>query len=189
MHFQKIIHRDIKTENLLLGANNKVEITDFGISQMFDEHIDDPLLNNKNASPLYCPPEMCDSRTNHFKGKAVDIWSLGVSLFCLLHGHAPFEDLDILVLYDKIIKSKAKIDPSLSCEVKELMTMMLEKNPLDRITLDEIKTHVWTTQNGKRPMMSSKENCAIGDTKLDDTKQSKQSPIMTVRIKLCHVFK
>nr|KAJ3422596.1 Calcium calmodulin-dependent protein kinase kinase 2 [Polyrhizophydium stewartii] len=60
MHYKRIIHRDLKPENLLRTAENVVQIGDFGISHMFDEGDDEEgMPNNKNGSPLYCPPEAC----------------------------------------------------------------------------------------------------------------------------------
>lgn len=63
VHYNCIIHRDIKPENILLSASTEssVQISDFGISHMFDEDVDDPLLNNKNSSPLFSAPETCQS--------------------------------------------------------------------------------------------------------------------------------
>ena len=61
MHYRRIIHRDLKPENLLLTADRQVQIADFGISHMFEEN-EEPIISDKNASPLFSPPEACDSK-------------------------------------------------------------------------------------------------------------------------------
>ncbi len=67
MHYKRIIHRDIKPENLLLRANGTVQIADFGISHMFDDNTEDEYLSNKNSSPMFSPPEYCQSKIDvHF---------------------------------------------------------------------------------------------------------------------------
>lgn len=78
VHHKRIIHRDIKPENLLLNARNRIMISDFGISQMFDEGDDEGMLSLKNASPLYTAPEACSTETSQINGKSLDIWSIGV---------------------------------------------------------------------------------------------------------------
>ena len=62
VHYKCIIHRDLKPENLLLNADNVVQISDFGISHIFEDDVDDPMIDNKNASPMFSPPETCHSK-------------------------------------------------------------------------------------------------------------------------------
>ncbi len=51
----------LNKDNLLLTADDTVKISDFGISYMFNENQDDT-ISDKNASPLYCPPEACSCK-------------------------------------------------------------------------------------------------------------------------------
>jgi len=179
-HYKKIIHRDIKPDNLLLTANDKVKITDFGISYMFNENQDDANLFDKNASPLFCPPEACSTERKCMKGKAVDIWALGATLYSFVHGHCPFEDDNVINLCKKIEEDQVVYSPTLSDELKDLLSKMLQKDPDKRITLPEIKEHCWVTENGTNPMMSTEENCIYEEVNDDEIQNAIQPAFMFV---------
>ncbi|TPX36598.1 hypothetical protein SmJEL517_g01298 [Synchytrium microbalum] len=172
LHFQRIIHRDIKPENLLLTADHTVQIADFGISHMFQEGEDDPLLDDKNTSPLFSPPEACATETKHMKGKAVDVWALGVTLYCFVHGCCPFEDPSIITLCRKITAEDPLISPNLSPYLQDLLERMLNKDPENRISLQEIKVHPWVTLNGAYPMMPTEENCVLAEVTEEEVEEA-----------------
>ena len=91
-------------------------------------------------------------------GKAVDVWSLGITLYCLVHGRCPFEEQDILLLSEKVLHDKVEFG-NISTSLKNLISRMLEKDPSKRITVPEMKVHSWVTRNGQRSMMSTDKNC------------------------------
>ncbi|KAI9006955.1 hypothetical protein DFJ74DRAFT_773563 [Hyaloraphidium curvatum] len=159
LHHKKIIHRDLKPENLLRTAEDTVQIADFGISHMFGDDEEDAKLQDKNASPVFMPPEAFSSDTSHISGKALDVWSLGVTLYCFVHGHPPFEDASIISLSEKIEREPAPVRETLSEDLRGLLDAMLAKEPSERIRLPEIRGHPWTTDRGRLPMMSSEDNC------------------------------
>jgi len=68
---------------------------------------------------------------------------MGVILFALTCGYLPFDDPNINVLYDKIMKGSYKAPFFLSAEVKHLLSTMLAVNPKKRATLDQVKRHPW----------------------------------------------
>ncbi|XP_014250418.1 calcium/calmodulin-dependent protein kinase kinase 1 [Cimex lectularius] len=160
LHFQRIVHRDIKPSNLLLGENGHVQIADLGVCNEFDGI--DACLNNAAGTPAFTAPEAI-STTTHFSGKAYDVWSLGITLFGFVYGCTPFEADSIPTLYNKIRNDPLvfPMQPSISQDLKDLITKMLDKNPNTRIGLKEIKAHVWVTKNGEAPLPTESENCQL----------------------------
>ncbi|KIM89906.1 hypothetical protein PILCRDRAFT_60576, partial [Piloderma croceum F 1598] len=90
IHQKKIVHRDLKLENLLLDRHRNVIITDFGFANRF-EHRSDDLMQTSCGSPCYAAPELVISE-GLYVGSAVDIWSCGVILYAMLAGYLPFDD-------------------------------------------------------------------------------------------------
>ncbi|XP_078482388.1 calcium/calmodulin-dependent protein kinase kinase 1 isoform X2 [Ciona intestinalis] len=161
LHYQKIIHRDIKPSNLLLDDNNRVKIADFGVSQEFSGG--DAEITNTVGTPAFMPPEAVSGSSDKFSGRPLDIWSLGVTLYCLLVGDTPFKSPHILELHEQICNEEVKFPPqcSLSPEVRMLIKKMLDKNPKTRITLAEIKRNNWVTSHGSVVLPSEHQHCHL----------------------------
>lgn len=83
--------------------------------------------------------------------KAIDIWALGVTLFCLLCGRVPFEAHNEFELFQKITEEEVVIPETLDVEARDLLKRMLIKNPADRITIPEIKRHPFVIKGVKDP--------------------------------------
>ena len=69
MHANKIVHRDLKAENLLLDENNNIKISDFGLSNFYDPS---QVLNTSCGSPVYSAPELIEGKK--YIGPEVDNW-------------------------------------------------------------------------------------------------------------------
>ncbi|XP_063081663.1 calcium/calmodulin-dependent protein kinase kinase 2 isoform X4 [Cavia porcellus] len=144
LHFQKIIHRDIKPSNLLVGDDGHIKIADFGVSNEFKGS--DALLSNTVGTPAFMAPESLSETRKIFSGKALDVWAMGVTLYCFVFGQCPFMDERIMCLHSKI-KSQAlefPDQPDIAEDLKDLITRMLDKNPESRIVVPEIKILVKT---------------------------------------------
>merc|ERR1719215_2281906 len=102
----------------------------------------------------------------------MDMWALGVTLYCFVHGYCPFDDVDEMSVYQKIMVDNPVYKPTLSESLVSLLEGFLNKNPNKRITIEKIKTHDWTTDYGRRPMMPTKYNCTeeISDDMSTDLK-------------------
>lgn len=101
MHAQGIVHRDIKPDNCLINEDDVLKIVDFGVSEMFEKQSD--MTTAKSAgSPAFMPPELCVAKHGNVSGRAADIWSMGVTLYCLRYGRIPFEKTHLLDMYQAI---------------------------------------------------------------------------------------
>lgn len=127
---------------------------------MFDKGSE--MTTTKSAgSPAFMPPELCVAKHGEVSGRAADIWSMGVTLYCLKFGHIPFEKTGMLDLYEAIKKDDVKIGPDCSSDLKDLLLRLLEKEPQKRITMDEIRDHPWVTLQGADKLLSREDNISV----------------------------
>ena len=138
LHAQGVVHRDIKPDNLLLTEDDILKIVDFGVSEMFEKESD--MMTAKSAgSPAFLPPELCVSRHGGVSGKAADIWSMGVTLYCLYFGKIPFERMGVLDLYESIKNDELHIEGDCEEDFKDLIYKLLQKDPSRRIQMPELR--------------------------------------------------
>ena len=84
---EKVIHRDLKLGNILLNHNQEVKLADFGLAVRLES--DDELRKTICGTPNYIAPEVIQGYVGH--SYPADIWSLGVIIYQLSFGKAPFE--------------------------------------------------------------------------------------------------
>lgn len=136
-----------------------LKIVDFGVSEMFEKQSE--MMTAKSAgSPAFLPPELCVTQHGNISGKAADIWSMGVSLYCLRFGCIPFNRSGVLELYEAIKSDDPDINLQNEPEFSDLIKRLLEKDPKMRITMPELREHPWVTKNGNDPLLSFEENTA-----------------------------
>ncbi|XP_016126649.1 calcium/calmodulin-dependent protein kinase kinase 2 [Sinocyclocheilus grahami] len=159
LHYQKIIHRDVKPSNLLVGEDGHVKIADFGVSNQFEGA--DALLTSTVGTPAFLAPETLSETRKNFSGKALDVWAMGVTLYCFIFGVCPFMDERILSLHQKIKTQPVELpeNADISDDLKDLLFKMLDKNPETRITVPQIKVHPWVTRHGAEPLPPEDDNC------------------------------
>ena len=134
-----ITHRDIKPENILLDSTHQnIKLIDFGLSNYYN---DEELLKSSCGSPCYASPEMLSG--SPYQGIATDIWSSGIVLYSMLMGTLPFTGQELLSLYRQIKSGKFYLPSTLSLEAMDLLKKLLQVNPKNRISLNEIKEHKW----------------------------------------------
>ncbi|CEG70335.1 Putative Fatty acyl-CoA synthetase and RNA processing-associated kinase 1 [Rhizopus microsporus] len=148
MHQKRIVHRDLKLENLLLDRNRNVLITDFGFANQFSSPMDD-LMSTSCGSPCYAAPELVMNQ-GVYVGPAVDIWSCGVILFAMLCGYLPYDDdpanpdsYNINLLYKYILSTPLIFPDYISKEACDLLSLMLVPDPEKRCTMETIMAHPW----------------------------------------------
>ncbi|KAK0622933.1 kinase-like domain-containing protein [Immersiella caudata] len=158
LHSQGVVHRDIKPDNLLITADDVLKIVDFGVSEMFEKSSE--MRTAKSAgSPAFLPPELCVARHGDVSGKAADLWSMGVTLYCLRYGRIPFERDSVLDMYGAIKTETPMFPPDENEQFLDLMSNLLEKDPEKRITMGELRQQPWVTKGGADPLLSPDENC------------------------------
>ena len=140
LHAQGVVHRDIKPDNLLLTEDDVLKIVDFGVSEIFEKESE--MRTAKSAgSPAFLPPELCVAKHGDISGKAADIWSMGVTLYCLRFGRIPFEKPGVLDLYESIKRDPLDLESNTTCDdhFKDLISKLLEKDASKRIKMAELR--------------------------------------------------
>ncbi|KAE9965396.1 hypothetical protein EG328_009676 [Venturia inaequalis] len=142
LHYQGVIHRDIKPANLLQAADHHIKISDFGVSYLGrektertdDEHsesdapdIDEAVeLAKTVGTPAFYAPELCSTDLDPDEAPppvtgAIDVWALGVTLYCLIFGRVPFYEDNTFVLMRTIAEQDVYL-PSMRLKAVELLS-------------------------------------------------------------------
>ncbi|CAN9497637.1 unnamed protein product [Ophioblennius macclurei] len=137
-HRHHIVHRDLKTENLLLDANMNIKLADFGFGNFYNAG--DP-LSTWCGSPPYAAPEVFEGK--EYEGPQLDIWSLGVVLYVLVCGSLPFDGPSLPALRQRVTEGRFRIPFFMSQDCENLIRKMLVVDPAKRITVAQIKQHRW----------------------------------------------
>lgn len=138
LHAQGVVHRDIKPDNLLLTDDDVLKIVDFGVSEMFEKP--EQMRTAKSAgSPAFLPPELCVAKHGDVSGTAADIWSMGVTLYCLRYGRIPFNRPGVIGMYEAITTDSPAIPGDENPLLTDLLLRLMEKDPDKRITMSEIR--------------------------------------------------
>lgn len=147
LHKQHIIYRDIKPENILMGADGYLYLADFGLAKSMKE-ID--FAQSFCGTPEYLAPEIV---TNRGHNHAVDWWSIGVLIYEMIVGFPPFYHKNQNTMYELIEKFPVRFpDPekhkiSMSDDLKDLLSQLLAKDPEERLGtkggVEEVSSHPW----------------------------------------------
>ena len=134
VHDRKILHRDLKCQNIFLTKTNIIKLGDFGIARVLSTTREN--ARTMVGTPYYLSPEIVDNRPYSFKS---DIWSLGVILYELCSLRPPFDAPSIPQLALKIVKGQySPLPQNFSKEIKELVASMLVIDPAKRPSVNQI---------------------------------------------------
>ncbi|MCL4691402.1 MAG: serine/threonine-protein kinase [Candidatus Hydrogenedentes bacterium] len=129
-HAAGVIHRDVKPANILLDRQGRVRLADFGIARVATLEIQGGPTSGVIGTPTYMSPEQCEGAD---VSSATDLYSLGVVLFQMMAGHAPFRAETPQALVKQILSDDAprlnKLDPEIPDDVARLVAHLLQKEP------------------------------------------------------------
>jgi len=142
---QKILHRDLKPQNLLLSHKDEsvavLKLADFGFARFIHSH---SMIETVCGTPLYMAPEILRSEKYEVSS---DLWSVGCILYQCLVGRAPFVVSTHFELLKRLEKEDAVIPPDIrshiSPECFDLVTRLLDKNRDTRIAWEMYFRHPW----------------------------------------------
>jgi len=150
-HEQKVVHRDLKHDNCLLGANFELKITDFG----FATNYDDEMMKTAIGTAQYAAPEILRGKKYT---EAIDIFSMGVMLFIAIVGSQPWRKADPRKdrwfkmvhagQWDNFFKYHQR-SHSFTEDQKVILKGLLEPEPKKRWQIKDIKNCKWYN-NGKK---------------------------------------
>ncbi|EAR93776.2 Serine/Threonine kinase domain protein (macronuclear) [Tetrahymena thermophila SB210] len=136
LHSINIVHRDLKPENILLDDEFNIKVCDFG---WCTEDIENP-RNTFCGTYEYMAPEIVFRQPYDYR---IDIWALGVLIYELLHGCAPFKGKTFKEIQRKIEKGDVQFSDQISDLSKQLICKVLQANPSRRISIEDIMSHAW----------------------------------------------
>uniref|UniRef100_A0A1B6D154 SNF-related serine/threonine-protein kinase n=4 Tax=Clastoptera arizonana TaxID=38151 RepID=A0A1B6D154_9HEMI len=138
-HRLHVVHRDLKPENVVFFERlGVVKLTDFGFSNRF---CPGQKLETSCGSLAYSAPEILLG--DSYDAPAVDVWSLGVILFMLVCGQAPFQEANDSETLTMIMDCKYTVPMHISEHCKKLISKMLVREPEKRATLEDIANDPW----------------------------------------------
>ncbi len=149
LHGQCFVHRGICCNAFLLDHRNRVKLCDFASATEF--RAGDPPMKHPIGSGSFVAPEVIEFRP--YDPRLVDIWCLGVVLFCLVAGRAPFgqQAFNALTAMRKGIDfSVAAPSVVLSRDLRSLLWGILNYSPEDRFTLKRIQHSAWCQDSPSR---------------------------------------
>ncbi|ETE68306.1 Serine/threonine-protein kinase Nek1, partial [Ophiophagus hannah] len=134
VHDRKILHRDIKSQNIFLTKDGTIQLGDFGIARVLNSTVE--LARTCIGTPYYLSPEICENKPYNNKS---DMWALGCVLYEMCTLKHAFEAGNMKNLVLKIISgSFPPVSTRYSHELRSLISQLFKRNPRDRPSVNSI---------------------------------------------------
>eukprot|EP01025_Chloroclados_australasicus_P009882 TRINITY_DN1383_c0_g1_i1.p1 TRINITY_DN1383_c0_g1~~TRINITY_DN1383_c0_g1_i1.p1 ORF type:complete len:679 (+),score=95.20 TRINITY_DN1383_c0_g1_i1:281-2317(+) len=152
LHYNRIVHGDLKPDNLLIDDCGELKIADFGCARVIAEQ--NSVQNNRFGTPCFRAPEMQSGQS--YDPFNADIWAMGVCLYVMVFGTLPFQGDSEQEVYHAIANQKLAFpdDVPVSPELRDLLINILQKDPKQRLSLYDIMQHDWVTDSGNIQLIS-----------------------------------
>ncbi len=152
-HRQDVVHRDLKPQNVLMDADGRVRVTDFGLARQNDQLCSLTSTGQVVGTPQYMPPEQAAGRHEQI-GPTSDVYSLGATLYSALTGRAPFTGSSAVEILNRVIRdeplSPRILNPAVPRDLETICLKCLEKEPHQRYaTAKELADDLRRFQHGE----------------------------------------
>ena len=134
MHASRVLHRDLKTQNIFLLGNGRLVLGDLGVSKVLEGTMD--FAQTSVGTPYYMSPEIFKNKPYNHKS---DIWALGCVLYEMTTLNRPFDANSLNALAIKIVKGRyPPISSRYTRSLNEVIAAMLSTNPSGRPDLEDL---------------------------------------------------
>ena len=134
----KMIHQDLKCENIIVDTGNNLHLIDFGFAHLANDNT--PISHSGCGTPGYIAPEVIMGQPYDFKS---DIFSLGVLLYAMLTGTLPFVGANSDEIFKQTLQKTVTYPANISRSAIDLMNGLMNKDPNQRPDIPHIFTHPW----------------------------------------------
>ncbi|OAX34954.1 kinase-like protein [Rhizopogon vinicolor AM-OR11-026] len=128
MHEKDVIHRDLKPENLLLDADFRIKITDFGTGKILEDGAE--RSNTFVGTAQYVAPELLESNET---SKSSDLWALGCIIYQMISGRFAFQGLSEYLTWQKIKSLDYTFPDGFDEDAKDVVQRLLVRDPSQRL--------------------------------------------------------
>ena len=172
-HDRDIVHRDVKCENIFMQStteNTRIKLGDLGLAT--EVRADGLLHTNITAgTPGYMSPEQLLGQPC---GKKTDTWALGVIAYTIMGGYPPWTAMDVWRIQRAQYQFHTQHWQHVSDQAKDFIRSLLQRNPAERMSVDQALEHSWFAQEQQQPIPNDEVEIVFEDNKKKQQKQKQQ---------------